>query len=471
MNELEKECIDLVNKKIHEYTGINVANSQIAALLNHIEKRASAKGISALEFVRGLQIYTPEFDAVINLVTVNETYFFREEKQFDYLKDVLFPKYVGKNLTIWSSSCATGEEAISLLALALSMNINLTIYASDIDESALKKLSLGTYNDYSLRTDGKKYHKLLETYSIRNNNDLIFKKDFLNRIHTFKFNIIKDEMNKLPFFEDVDIIFLRNVFIYFDMDSKIFVINKLSERLKNKGLLFLSMNEIGSFDDSIVPDFLFKTNHEVVYFFEKNISVKKMTAAEKQAYRLKKMDEERAAVKKQENLKQFVEKSKKQKELEKDKENKSVADKESVIKNITDTFDVKKAFENVCLEINRGDFEKARTLSKAITGTANRKYSLFMQAYVEYHADNRSEAESLFASVESLSPDFWPAFFYHGMILRDFGKKDYALSCFSKCRNLLFSFGSKVPYDFALDSFSPAYIYSLCETFSMQGES
>ena len=92
-----------------------------------------------------------------------------------------------------------------------------------------------------------------------------------------------------------------------------------------------------------------------------------------------------------------------------------------------------------------------------------------MQGYVEYHADNRAQAETLFASAESISPDFWPAFFYHGIVLRDLGRTQNALGCFSKCKALISDFGNELPYDFALDSFSPSYISSLCETFSMGG--
>lgn len=137
-------------------------------------------------------------------------------------------------------------------------------------------------------------------------------------------------------------------------------------------------------------------------------------------------------------------------------------------------FDAKQIYENVCMEINRGDFEKARSLARGISGSDTKKYAFFMQGYVEYHADNRSAAETLFASAESISPDFWPAFFYHGMVLRDMGRSEHAQGCFSKCKALISDFGkqgngSSVPYDFTLDSFSPSYIYSLCETFSAGG--
>ena len=133
-------------------------------------------------------------------------------------------------------------------------------------------------------------------------------------------------------------------------------------------------------------------------------------------------------------------------------------------------FDAKQTYEDVCLEINRGNFEKARTLARAISGTDTKKYAYFMLGYIEYQADNRAAAETLFASAESISPDFWPAFFYHGMVLRDMGRNEHAQGCFTKCKTIISDFNSSsIPYDFTLDSFSPSYIYSLCETFSMGG--
>ena len=144
------EVIELVKSKILSFSGIYVAQSQYQTLYDYIEKQAAARGISPKDFVQSLTPHTPDFDAVINLVTVNETYFFREEKQFDFLKNEVFPKFMGKNLTIWTCCCSTGEEPISLMALALSMNVKLTIYASDIDDDALAALHRGRYSAFSL---------------------------------------------------------------------------------------------------------------------------------------------------------------------------------------------------------------------------------------------------------------------------------------------------------------------------------
>ena len=460
-----KELIELIESKILDYSGINLAVSQHQALIEHLEKKAAARGMLPLDYCRSLIPHTPDFDAVINLITVNETYFFREELQFDFLKNEVFPKYMGKNLTIWTCCCSTGEEPISLLALALSMNVNLTIYASDIDDNAIEALQKGHYSTFSLRTDGQKYHKLLEPFSKRTENELIFSRDFLHRIHSFKFNLIKDELNKLPFFENVDIIFMRNVFIYFDKENRSAVTKKVSERLKSEGLLFFSMNEVGSMDEKIVPKDFIKTNNGVVYYFIKANSAEKSRLLASEAKR--RMSEKERSLKNA-KLQKEVEKAKIQKFSEQNDKLRKAKTALDAISTGKD-FDIKGLYEDICKEIHGGDFEKARRLAKRISGADTKKYSYFLQGYIEYHADNRTEAEAFFSNVESISADFWPAFFYHGMVLRDLGKIGPAQSCFSRCKKIIADSGDNIPYDFTLDSFSPSYISSLCETFSMGG--
>ena len=462
--------VELITRKILEHSGIHVSYAQIPSLISYIEKKASAANVSPMEFCERLSPDNPSFDDIINLVTVNETYFFREEKQFDFLKEEVFPKFIGRNLTVWSCCCATGEEPISLLALALSMGINLTIYASDIDDNALKTLHDGHYSVFSLRTDGKKYHELLEPYSKRTESQIIFDREFLDRIQTFKFNLVQD--TNLPFFENVDIVFMRNVFIYFDKETRISVTKKIAGRLKDGGYLFFSMNEIGSVDKTVIPSSLYKTNSNQVYYFVRGCPDKSVQHLEEEAVKsnAEKMSLE---AKKQEKLRLEVAKAKNR------ITSANSASAASNAKNNSKTsvqtharpepvFDVKRTYDDICSEINSGNFIKARTIARAISGSNYKKYSFFLQGYIEYHADNRAAAETFFASAETLSPDFWPAFFYHGIILRDMEKTEQAAVCFSKCKNLLANSKNKTKYDFALDSFSPAYIDSLCETF-LQG--
>jgi len=442
--------VSYISKKTLEYTGVHLSQTQIPPLAAYLEKRAAENGLSVLEYCEKITPGMPDFCAIINLVTVKETYFFREEKQFDFLKQEVFPKYMGKNLSIWTCCCATGEEPISLLALALSMNVNLTIYASDIDDVALNTFRQGRYLLYSLRPDGEKFHKCLEPYSMRTETELVFKQNFLDRIHIFNFNMLGD-MQKLPF-HNVDIIFMRNVFIYFDKETRTVVTRKVSERLCDGGKLFLSMNEVGSIEDDDIPRNLYKTNSGVVYYFQKGTRTEKTRpCASKPVASGRSGTSSNTSYKSAKSAKSVVKAN--------------IGDK---LNESAEPIDIKRIYEDICNEIGRGDFARAQAISQTITGAENKKYSFFMQGYIAYHSDNRAAAETLFASAETISPDFWPASFYLGLVLRDVGKTERAKACFTKCKNLISGFGQNVPYDFTLDSFSPTYIYSLCDTLSRE---
>ncbi|MCR4939205.1 MAG: hypothetical protein K5930_03730 [Treponemataceae bacterium] len=469
------DVIGQISSKILSFSGISVAKSQIPSLVSFLKKKAASRGISPAQYCEDLSPGSEELDEVINLVTVNETYFFREEKQFDFLKNQLFPKFVGKNLSIWTCCCSTGEEPVSILALALSMGVNLTLYASDIDDNALETLREGRWSLFSLRKDGQKYHELLEPYSKRTETQIIFDRDFLSHINIFKFNLIQD--TNFPFFDNMDVIFMRNVFIYFDKKTRILVTEKIEDRLKNGGYLFFSMNEIGSIDSTIIPQNLHKRNWEQVYFFIKGwTGGEKVSEGERRTQKRIEEDKQKQEKIKKENLRREVEKARNLKQDDKERyerpaESEYLRDSwkktDSAEASEKDTeSDIKKTFEDICEEINRGNFTKARTIARAVSGANYKKYSFFLQGYIEYHADNRAAAETFFSSAETLSPDFWPAFFYHGMILRDLAKEEQALVCFSKCKKLLEEPEKKNLYDFTLDSFSPSYIHSLCETFS-----
>ena len=440
--------------KILALSGITIAAQQKPALEQFILQKAADKGCSPAEFCATLEAGSRDFDQLVSLITVNETYFFREEKQFDLLHDKIFPRYRGRPLTVWTCSCATGEEAISLLALGLSMGIRMNVYASDIDSEALAVLERGCYNSYSLRTDGSKYHELLVPYCTRTDSGIVFDQQFLRGIRTFRFNLQQD--TEPPFGGKADIIFMRNVFIYFDRETRMRVTTKVAEHLNDGGLLFFSMNEIGSIDGTVCPQSLHKTNDGSVYYFVKGGGVqterKDEAAAAQDAIR--------------ERLRQEAEKARgmSAQDMLREKAKEGTGAKPPAESPVN----LRRTYEAVCKEINRGDFTAARTIARAVSGSDYRKYAFFLQGYTEYYADNKSAAELLFATAESLSPDFWPAFFYHGLVLRDIGKEEPARACFRKCRQLLSSFGSNNPYDFTLDSFSPSYIYEACGT--LQGE-
>ena len=274
------EFINEISEKILSHTGIVLAKIQENTVRNFLDEKSREKNISIEQFVKSLKPDTEDFCELIKKITINETYFFREEKQFEFLKESVFPGLFGKKVAIWSGACSTGEEAISLLALALECGIDATVYATDIDEGALSVLKNGTYTKNSFGTDGQKFHPILQKYGMEDGAGLFtFRKDFIQKIKVSKYNLASDF--EMPSESAFDLIFLRNVFIYFDVKTRIAVLEKISDYIKPDGKLFFSMNEIGCIADNMISDSLYRSHFKTVYFFQKG--EKQVKAEQKQS--------------------------------------------------------------------------------------------------------------------------------------------------------------------------------------------
>lgn len=251
---------------------------------SYIKNRLAKLRISENNFYAYVQANDRERRSLIDEAAINETYFFREEKQFDFLNDVFFPKYNSGKIVIWSAACSTGEEPISLYALAKAYKKDVTVFATDIDTTALDILQKGEYKKNSFRTDGSKYHKFLDAFGTRTENKYQLSPEINSQIKKYNYNLVSEDMPPLVR-ESVNLLFLRNVFIYFSDEVRKKVIRKMADYLVTGGLLFLSINDIASVEcDDDVP--LIKENIGAVYYFRK---VDMATKAQMQAEKVKKL--------------------------------------------------------------------------------------------------------------------------------------------------------------------------------------
>lgn len=212
---------------------------------------------------------------LINESTVNETYFFREEKQFQFVKNKIFSKWASKTnlqkIKIWSAACSSGEEAYSLLLLAKSCGLTASVIASDINTEVLKKCSDGIYKASSIRNvDGGIFKYLLEPYKTQNNS-FEFSSDIKKQVSIRQINLSSLSTNiDIP--TGKNIIFIRNVFIYFSREMRANILEVLAEKcLEEDGYLFVSMNEVASIDTDITPSVLEKISDGSVFCFHKKI--------------------------------------------------------------------------------------------------------------------------------------------------------------------------------------------------------
>jgi chemotaxis protein methyltransferase CheR len=187
---------------------------------------------------------------VIDIITTNKTDFFREAAHFRFLKDEFLPSYQAttrsNNLNIWSAGCSTGEEPYTLVMVLEEYKkrhpeIAYRLLASDISIRAIQRAFQGIYE--ASRTETIPFD-LKRQYFLRSQTDpkLVRVKPLYRKSIQYKrINLTEDHYGLLR--HDFDIIFCRNVLIYFDKKKQEEVIRRFCDHLKPGGLLFLGHSE------------------------------------------------------------------------------------------------------------------------------------------------------------------------------------------------------------------------------------
>lgn len=261
------KIIELITQR----TGIIPRDSHITGIKNFINKRLNELTEKEAEIYYELLCSNKdEMISLINSATVNETYFFREEAQFQLLQSKILPAIKAaaptKTIRIWSAASSSGEEIYSLLLLAEAMNIRTECTASDINTKVLDECAAGLYKKNAVRSvDGAAFHHLLEPYK-QADGSFALPKNICNKVTRRQINLSR--LTDFP--KNQDIVFIRNVFIYFSNEMKKQILNLIAQQsLLPGGYLFVSMNEIASIDSSILPECLEKVADGKVFYFHK----------------------------------------------------------------------------------------------------------------------------------------------------------------------------------------------------------
>lgn len=277
--EITEEILDSFISLLTESTGIIPRASHREGIKNYIDKKLISTRLSTEEYLKELRTNSELFNDFVNQSTVNETYFFREEKQFSLIDEVILPKWrfnnSGKDIKIWSAACSYGEEAYSLAVIALNCGLNPVVFASDINSKVLEHCKSGVFLGTSLRSvDGVMYQKLITQYK-REDGKIAFPDKIKKCISTHILNLseIDSPQNLYLLPREQNIIFIRNVFIYFSLDLRKKILKIIAEQcLADDGYLFVSMNEIAQLDSSIVPSSLEKIVNGNIFYFHKKTS-------------------------------------------------------------------------------------------------------------------------------------------------------------------------------------------------------
>jgi chemotaxis protein methyltransferase CheR len=231
---------------IYEHAGINLSDEKKTLVTSRLGKRLRHYSLKTFheyfELISSLQ-NSQERQEVIDLLTTNETYFFREPKHFSFLEKEVLPNWkVGKLLRVWSAASSTGEEAYSIAMLLDDVlgESGWEIFGSDISSRVLKAARQGHYIQNRIDGIPKEY---LKKYCLKgfdqHEGTLLIDKRLRQKVRFSEVNLKRPFGNVGMF----DIIFLRNVLIYFDMQTKQKIIHQLVEKLNPGGYLFIGHSE------------------------------------------------------------------------------------------------------------------------------------------------------------------------------------------------------------------------------------
>jgi chemotaxis protein methyltransferase CheR len=197
-----------------------------------------------------------ELQNMIDVISTNKTDFFREPLHFDFLKNKVLPEFVEKNqfqnLNIWSAACSSGEEVYSLAIVvedffADKAGFYFSILGTDISTRMLEKAKTAIYPSSSIAAISMEIKKKYFLKSKDSKASNIRIKQELRSKTSFQWQNLMD--NDYALNKTFDIIFCRNVLIYFSKQDQMHVIKNLSQKLKPGGYLFLGHSEsISHFD-------------------------------------------------------------------------------------------------------------------------------------------------------------------------------------------------------------------------------
>ncbi len=242
---------ELFRDLIYRKAGIRLKDSRKFLVANRLRKRMDAYGLSCYYQYYKLLTKAPdgrnEMQKFINALTTNETYFFRHPEQFNCLTDVLIPeilarKPAGSAVRIWSAACASGEEAYSIAIQVREHRHSSApgvceILGSDINLEMIEKAGAASYNAYAT---SRMQSDLLDRYFIRELDHEVYHlgQNIRKMVRFYQANLLD------PFpFGPFDVIFCRNVLIYFDQETRDRVISNLHRSLKPGGYLFTGYAE------------------------------------------------------------------------------------------------------------------------------------------------------------------------------------------------------------------------------------
>ena len=237
---------DRVQALIYQHAGISLHDGKHAMVYSRLSRRLRETGHQSFkEYLAWLDTHDgPEWQEFVNALTTNLTSFFREQHQFEIFASHLKSRAAGSAWRVWCNAASTGEEPYSIVMTALEAlgpKANLTLTASDIDSKVLASAAQGVF-----RMEGLKglSEERIQRFFLRgkgaNAGMARVKPELQHMIEFISVNLIRDDW---PFRQPFDVVFCRNVMIYFDASTQRKVLERIHRVMAPGGLLFVGHAE------------------------------------------------------------------------------------------------------------------------------------------------------------------------------------------------------------------------------------
>jgi len=255
MMKMSDEMFRVVREFIYQLTGIYFQDNKKYLLEGRIGKRVQLLGLNSYEDYLQLIKYgtrrTEELRHFYDAITINETFFFRNEPQFEAFEQTLVPAILARRgsltrqkLRVWSAASSSGEEAHTIAMIYLEklrtkyQGLELEVVGTDISYAVLETARKAVYREYSIRNMPKHY---LEKYFTVEDVRYLLRDEVKRLVRFDHMNLY--EQTRMRQVTNVDVIFCCNVLIYFDTQSKIQVVSNLYNALNRGGYLFIGYAE------------------------------------------------------------------------------------------------------------------------------------------------------------------------------------------------------------------------------------
>lgn len=229
---------------MQQAAGIHIADSKMQLVRGRLARRVSELQLSSYDdYLRHISDArnSAERQVAIDLLTTNETYFFREPKHFELLTEIAANSSSSRPLRVWSAACSSGEEPYSIaMLLTQQLGQHWEVLGSDISTRVLAQAQRAIYPLARTHSLPAGY---LERFCLKGigsqEGSFIVSRELRARVRFLNINLNAP----LPDIGEFDVIFLRNVMIYFNQQTKSQVVNRLAAKLRPGGYLIIGHSE------------------------------------------------------------------------------------------------------------------------------------------------------------------------------------------------------------------------------------